>query len=361
MWRTLERRADASWFLSWSWLGCWLASLPPRIEVLVLRAEIRGLVVGLAMLVVSPLRRLRVPLGCAAHLNSTGRPEFDGVAIEHNGLLLDRAHAQAAQAAMLRFLCDERRGWRSVRLPGLTNAQAIRAEMLPPRIVMEVLERRSTLVPLQLVRDRDGDYLGLLGARRRAHIRRSMRASSEWGPLQLTQAHDAETALAYFERLLELHRARRAALRSRSAFDTPFSRDFHRLLIKSGQPRGEVQLLRVRAGEHDLGYLYNFAHRGRISFYQSGYDFGRIDRKFSPGLVTVALCIEYNARLGHDCFDFLAGDAQYKQALATHDEPMWWIDLHREGPVLRAENALLAAGRRGRQWLRERLAGSPAA
>ena len=356
LWCELQERADASIFISWSWIGTWLASVPASIDVQVLRAERHGVLVGLALLVVAPLRGLRMPFGKVAHLHATGRPEFDGLAIEHNGLLLDRQHAAAAQAAMLAFLCDEQREWRSVRLPGLSPSQAILPAALPAAVKMEVHTRSSAQVLLQPVRERGGDYLGLLSAGRRAHIRRSMRACAEWGPLQLTQAEDAASATAYFERLLHLHRARRAGLGSKSGFDTPFGLEFHRRLIAQGVPRGEVQLVRVCAGEHEVGYLYSLVHRREVFFYQSGFDFGRVDHKFSPGLVTVAMAIEHNARLGHRCFDFLAGDAQYKKTLATHSETLSWVELHRDGALLRTETLLRAAGRQGRTWLRGRRA-----
>lgn len=354
LWRELQDRADASMFISWSWIGNWLASLPDHIDVQVVRAEHRGRVIGLALLVVAPLRRLRVAFGKAVVLHATGIKEFDGLAIEHNGLLLDRAHARAAQAAMLSYLCDERHEWRSVGLPGLTQRQNILPESLPPSVQMEVHTRECSQVLLQPVRDRGGDYLGMLSSGRRAHIRRSMRACAEWGPLTLTEANDADSASEYFNRLLHLHRARRDKLGSKSAFDTPFAHDFHRRLIAHCLPRGEVQLVRVRAGEHDVGYLYSFVHRGDVLFYQSGFDYGRVDHRFSPGLVTVALAIEHNAQLGHRCFDFLAGDSPYKKSLATHSEVMSWVELHRDGPLLRAENMLRATGRRSRDWLRKR-------
>lgn len=352
MWRDLEDRADMSVFISWSWIGNWLESLPADIDARVMRAEHDGELVGLALLVVAPRRGLRVRFGKVAHLHATGRTEFDGLAIEHNGLLLDRRRAQAARTALLAFLCDDGREWRSVHLPGLGPRQGILPDALPLSVKMEVHSRSSAQVLLQPVRDRDGDYLGLLSAGRRAHIRRSMRACAEWGPLSLSQAEGVDTALDYFERLLHLHRARRSSLGSTSAFDTPFAHDFHRRLIARGLPRGEIQLVRVLAGQHEVGYLYSLVHRREVFFYQSGFDFGRVDHRFSPGLVTVAMAIEHNARLGHRCFDFLAGDAQYKKTLATHNETMTWVELHRDGPALRAETLLRAAGRRGRDWFR---------
>lgn len=352
LWCELESRADASMFLGWSWIGCWLASLPAHIPVQVLRAERQGLLVGLALLVVAPSRRLRVALGREAHLHSTGQVEYDGVAIEHNGLLLDRRHADAARAALLRFLCSTQRGWRSVHLPGLSSAQAVTPESLPAGTVMLAQERPCWMVQLQPVRDRGGDYLGLLSARRRAHIRRSTRACEAWGPLSVSVASDIDGALETFERLLQLHRSRRLSLGSASAFDTPHACGFHRRLIATGLPRGEVQLLRVRAGDRDVGCLYSFVHRGRVSFYQSGYDYDLVDHRHSPGMVTLALAIEHNAALGHDCFDFLAGEALYKQSLATSTEPMWWVELQRDGMLLRTENALRQGARRGRDWMR---------
>lgn len=353
VWCDLLERSDASICLSWSWIGCWLASLPSQIHVRVVRAERHGLVVGLALMVVSLRRRLNVPLGKAAHIHATGLPEYDGVTIEHNGFLLDRAHAKGTQAAMLRFLCDPQRDWRTVCLPGLTGRQAILAETLPRGIQIEASESPCAVVHLQPVRDHGGDYLALLGARRRAHIRRSSRACAEWGPLRVTCAEDVPSALSYFERLRQLHRVRSARLARNSNFEGPYAGEFHRRLIQKGVPRGEVQILRVHAGERDVGYLYNFVHRGRVSFYQSGFDFDCIDQRFSPGLVTVAMAIEYNARLGHDCFDFLAGDAQYKKTLATHSEPMYWVDLHRDGPMLRFESLLRSAKRRCLAWLHQ--------
>jgi CelD/BcsL family acetyltransferase involved in cellulose biosynthesis len=356
MWIELQDRAEGSLFLSWAWIGSWLACVQTTLNVQVVRAERNGLVVGLALFVVAPLRRLGVRIGKVAHIHSTGRPQFDDLTIEHNGLLLDRRHAGAAQAAMLHFLCDKQREWRAVRFPGLTSRQNILAGALPQSVVMEVQVRDSARVLLQPVRDRDGDYLGLLSSGRRAHIRRSIRACAALGPLVLTEANDAESATAYFERLLQLHRARRAKLGRPSGFDTTFAREFHRRLIERGLPRGKVQLVRVQAGVHDVGYLYSLVYRGLVCFYQSGYDYSLVDHRFSPGLVTVAMAIEHNARLGHHCFDFLAGDAQYKKTLATQSEHMYWVDLYRDGLAHRAESAARAFGKRGKDWLSARLA-----
>lgn len=353
LWRDLESRADASAFLGWTWIRCWLESLPSHIEVNVLCATRQGVLVGLAVIVIGRSRRLSIAPRRTAHLHSTGLPEFDGLAIEHNGFLLDRQHAASTSAALLGFLCDEKRGWDCVQLPGLTETQLPDRGRLPPSTAMRVHERQCPVLPLQPIRDRQGDFVGMLGAKRRAHLRRSLRACEAWGPLSVSVAQDVDSARDHLDCLLKLHRARRAFLKLPSAFDTDYALAFHRQLIRDAMPRGEVQLLRVRAGDHDIGYLYSLVHRGRVSFYQSGYDYARVDSRFSPGLVTLALGIQHNAALGLECFDFLAGDAAYKRALATHTERMGWIELQRDGLLLRTENALRHCWRKGRIGLRD--------
>jgi len=80
LWRDLEARADITFFLSWDWMGAWVAELdaPP----LVLVGEASGALVLLGLLV-PRLRReaagaIRVR---GLHLHATGRPEVDVIGL----------------------------------------------------------------------------------------------------------------------------------------------------------------------------------------------------------------------------------------------------------------------------------------
>jgi CelD/BcsL family acetyltransferase involved in cellulose biosynthesis len=144
--------------------------------------------------------------------------------------------------------------------------------------------------------------------------------------LQLTVAQDVPTALSYLERLVVLHDRRCAARGDTSSFSGAFCRAFHERLVAEAVPRGEVQLIRVAAGSHELGYLYSYVHQGRVCFYQSGYDYQLLDPKYSPGLVTLVLAIKHNAGLGMGLFDFLAGNQAYKASLSTdRAELVSWV------------------------------------
>jgi Acetyltransferase (GNAT) domain len=326
-WRELETRAAPSFFLTWSWIGNWLLSLGEHIDRgWLLSARQQGRLVGLAVVFDAPIRRRLLPMGRAAYVNETGVTAFDALCIEHNGLLLDKRFAPAVQKAMLARVFEANPRWREVHVResgiGLTEAMP----QLCGKVFRRGERRECHLVDLARVRDRDGDYVSLLGAGRRAHIRRCLRAYAAVGPLQLTVANDVPTALSYLDRLVVLHDQRWAERGGTSNFSGAFCRAFHERLIAEAVPRGEVQLLRVMAGSRELGYLYSFVHQGRVCFYQSGYDYHLLDPKYSPGLVTLVLAIKHNAAAGMNLFDFLAGNQAYKATLATdHAELVSWI------------------------------------
>lgn len=340
-WRELESRAQPSFFLTWSWIGNWLASLGAHVEQgWVLSAHEQGRLVGLAVVFDTPIRRRLLPMGRAAYVNETGIPAFDVLTIEHNGLLIDAHCSPAVHHAMLARACAEGSRWRELHLREAAPA----VPDLAPRETAVVFRRSQSrdccLVDLARVREHEGDFVGLLGSSRRAHIRRCLRAYAAIGPLQLTVAHDVPTSLEFFRRMVVLHDRRFAERGRQSSFTTPYCRSFHERLVIDAQPRGEVQLLRLAAGDHELGYLYCFVHCGHVYFYQSGFDYKLLDKRFSPGLVTLALAIEHNAAQGLRWFDFLAGDQAYKASLATDRSAMISLTLQRRSFLSATERAL---------------------
>lgn len=341
-WRELETRAQASFFLTWSWIGPWLSTLGDHAACggRLLCARQQGKVVGLACVFDAPIRRRLLPLGRAAYINETGVAAFDALTIEHNGFLLDTANAAAVQQAMFDHVSPAGSRWRELHMRSadrtVFEASGVGRDGL--RRSGEVHECRT--VDLSKIRERGGDFVGLLSAGRRAHVRRCLRAYGAIGPLQLAQAHDVPTALGFLERLFVLHNRRWTERAEVSDFDGAFCRTVHQRIVTEALPRGEVQILRVSAGAKELGYVYSFVRNGRVCFYQAGYDYRLLDRRFSPGLVTLVLAIEHNAVKGMEVFDFLAGDQAYKTSLATDSEFMTSWTVQRPSLVSSTERAL---------------------
>jgi hypothetical protein len=102
-----------------------------------------------------------------------------------------------------------------------------------------------------------------------------------------------------------------------------------------------VQLLCVKAGDHDIGLLYSFVLAGRVYVYQSGFDYALLAKHGRPGLVTHTLAVQHNAALGHEVYDLMAGEsAQYKQTLSNRPESMTWLVLRTPALRFRLERRL---------------------
>ena len=229
LWRELEARADATFFLSWDWIGCWIAETGLRPAILIGRDA--GRVVLLGALVPSK-RQVVAPFAIAGlHLHTTGDVQQDIITIEYNGFLVDRAWSGWVEQAAVGFLMtgpvvDGRRRdelhLNNVTLPydrGLAEAgiRCTRLEHSP-----------SWRIDLDAVRASGRPYLDHLSANTRQQIRRSMRLYERRGKLTATRARDVPEALAFLEGLKALTsapgpgaaRPGRSPIRSSSASST---------------------------------------------------------------------------------------------------------------------------------------------
>lgn len=279
------------------------------------------------------------------HLHSTGDAIQDEITIEHNGLLVQRQGRTQIEAAMYARLLLEAKQWDQLVLPGMSRRPWL-TDLLPSGKVLQEDARQSYFVDLSEVRQRNGEYLGMLSSNTRQQIRRSIRAFETLGPLVLTEASDLDSAFNFLDSLSKLHERRWTAKGKAGSFADPLFRAFHTRLVRDTFAQGGIQLIRVQAGAHDVGYLYSFVHRGHVSFYQSGFDCALLGAKRKPGMVTHYLSVLHNARLGNAIYDFLAGAAQYKRSLSSSHSHMVWSKVHRRTLAYRIEEALRAAKRR---------------
>lgn len=318
-WRALEALADGSFYLSWHWIGSLLAELPPEIEPLCLRARRGGETVGLAILTWRQVRRRGLIPSRQLHLNTTGDMFFDQLTIEYNDFLLDRRFAVEVRRALLAQLAAWTDLWEELFMDGVDPSLAEYLAEIAGRVVL----RYGSACPyVDLAALEDAECLAGLGRNTRHQIRRTSRLL---GNPTLEQAVDAAEGAAFFDGLVEQHRAIWGARGKAGAFWNDFLERFHRRLIAEGVPAGWVQLLRTRSGDGKIvGHLYNFVYRGRVYSYQSG--FARFDdNRIKPGLLSHHLAIVANRAAGRSCYDFMAGDRRYKRSLSNREGRLVWI------------------------------------
>lgn len=346
-WRALEARADGSFFQGWTWVGCLAERRFP--DPVLLEAREGGRTVGLAL-----FNRRRGPLGAEAlWLGESGDPALDAVFVEYNGPLLERGHEALARACLDAALhapeANPHPGPAPARVPGGLSRTVTTdsrggawRRFWGRRVVLDgvgdalfdaaraagIVHKRRYSRPAPCVDLRaPGSFLDGLSRNTRYQLRRSARQYEARGVLRVRRADTAEEALAYLDALRVLHQAAWRARGQPGVLDSEAALSFHRALVARGVDRGEVDLLRVTAGEAVLGYLYNFRHRGRVLSYQSGFDYAGAGPHQKPGLTCHHLAIEMYRAEGAAVYDFLAGPDRYKLSLGGPGPTLHWVDL----------------------------------
>ncbi len=335
LWRDLEDRADITFYLTWHWIGTWVeeAGLQPHLLV----ARDGGRLVGLGLFVAGLQRRHRGLLRSRTlFLHETGDPEIDINCIEYNGFLVDRAYGERLERQMLDVALStpDLPAWDELRLGGVLERYPAMASGIKAHLVSS---RATAQVDLEAVRASGKGYLDSLSSNTRYQTRRAMKLYARRGPLVLETARSVEEALGFLDGLKALHQRYWLARGSRGAFGYPFLERFHRRMIARAFPAGEVELLRITAGEAPIGYLYNFIHKGWVGTYLSGFAYEE-DAKLKPGYVSFALCVEHHLQRDSRVVDFLAGELRYKTSLGTPTHIMVNVDLQKPRLKLKLED-----------------------
>jgi len=340
LWRGLERRAEASFFQSWHWIGTWLECLQPEAGAELLRVEREGTLIGLGVLVRRTVRRHGVLRSRGLFLNCTGDPLLDEITVEHNGFLAERGAEREVLHAGVAFLLTRREDWDELFLDGMRDPERLDGIPLGDARVRTLGLRPCPYVDLAALRESGQDYVAALGRSTRYNVRRSLREYEKRGVLELHEATDLAQARDFLRRLRQLHQRYWEQKGKPGSFSNVFFATFHDRLLERAHSSGALQLLRATAGEAELGLLYNFVYGGRVHNYQSGFDYAGGALHERPGLVCHVLAIEHNLRKGQAVYDFMAGDSDYKRNLSTASQTLAWQVIQRPRLKLRIEDAL---------------------
>ena len=338
IWQSACARTSHSYFLSWGWIENWIRMVPVTIPLKLAIISKDSIPAMLFFVGQTTLVRHYLVRSHSLFLTATGRTPFDHLFIEYNAMLCPdtRGCSLADILALLPFSWDE------FVMPGL-DANAFPGNRLHEatrlgRLIIEN-ELPARYVDLHKVRQNAGDYLALLSKSSRAMIKRSYRGYQSRGELRLEVAQEIDTALEIFDDLVNLHRETWQQRGRQSAFLADFVLDFHRELIRKRMAQGEIQLLRLWAGDTRIGCLYNFVFQGKVLFYQSGVCY-ESDARLKPGYTCHSEAIRHNALQGHTSYDFLGGDENYKLQLSTDTQLLIWAKIQKPKLIFELETRL---------------------
>ena len=327
-WRALEARAEGTFFQGWTWVGCRAHERFPR--PVLLRATADGRTVGLALF--NERRRLGFS---TLWLGESGDPALDRIFVEHNGLLAEADQAvnlpawlrAAMQAPLPGRVADPTsvRLWprlgRKLVLGGV-GGRCLAAARVAGSVWVRAV-RSAPFVDLARFGPNGEGFVEHLGRNTRQQLRRSDRL---YGPLHVHRAATEDEAAAFLDALLDLHVQRLASRGRESSFVHPAAARFLRELAARGTPRGEVDLLRVSAGNAAIGYLLNLRRGGWVGQYQGGFDYAGAGPHQKPGLSCHHATIRHYRAQGATDYDFLAGADRYKLSLADAETALHWVE-----------------------------------
>lgn len=272
------------------------------------------------------------------HMLETGDPQIDEVTPEYIGLLLRRGHERAGYAAFLEAVAGRCRSLRRIHVPATTHGDHIQGALPAGLRAYCIAERPAYRVDLAAIRASGKGYLQHLSKKTRANLAQVRRAYCALGPMRVEEAGSPELAAEWLGGLRALHERRWASRGRPGSFASAFFRDFHERLLQEHSASGFARLLRVSAGDLVVGYLYVFLWRGGCYYYNSGFNYGALQRYDSPGIAALHAVIEHGLEQGWELFEFLAGDQDYKRRLGTGGTRMHWIDVRPAGLRLAVEN-----------------------
>lgn len=350
LWSDLEARATPTVFLSWDWIGGWIETADITPAILIGRHD--GRTVLLATLMPGARRSVSGLTVYTLHLNATGVQAQDIITIEYNGFLVESGFEGRFDAAAIRFLTSgiTIAGHRRDELHIKTAPAPIDTAIVESNVAFsEVQCKPSYRIDLNAVRASGKVYLDTLSANTRQQIRRSMRLYEKRGALLATRATSVEQAFGWLDKLGELHQVYWIARGQAGGFANPFFVKFQRHMLQRCLATGVVELFRVSAGEHAIGYVYNFVYRGHAYAYLTGTLY-EDDAKLKPGLVNHTLCIEAHLAEGAAFYDFMAGDNRYKSNLGKPGPDMFYFVAQRPTLALKLENRLRTLKHRFNAW-----------
>ncbi|WP_286816687.1 GNAT family N-acetyltransferase [Marinobacter sp. UBA3607] len=343
LWRDLEGRASPTVFLSWQWLGHWLAVYEPQAQVLEVTQGDR--VVGLGIVVQTEERRHGVLRSNCLRLHQTGHRQQDQIWIEYNGFLAEQGMEASVAAACLQHLCNDMPQWDEFIVGAIDAEEARHYAELTGLFAHLRWEAPCYGVDLDALRRSGQHYLDTLTRNTRYQINRSHRLYEAWGAVELVRPDSAEEAVAIFDSIGPLHLNRWGAGPDQSGYANPDFVRFHRSLIQDQWASGGVDLVSVKAGDDMIASFYNLLYDQKVYFYLGGMK-TEPDNRYKPGLLGHSLCIEDYRHHGFHYYDFMGGDERYKTQLGSLHKQLVQVSLQRDRFKLKLEDVMRKARNR---------------
>jgi hypothetical protein len=316
IWTSLLIKCPHNYFLSWPLKELWLYSLPPECNPSFVVGFSHGLPVIAFFIGSSTTKWLKFFKFHHLSLSTALIPYIDSENSGNAPLLIDPNLSISLESLLERMPIKAWDEFRLIRCASIYQPNLLINGGLAKKYSVFISRRNSYYVDLEKVRSNNNDYLALLSKNRRSQIRRSIKEYEKMGAIRVQIAENLGDALQILDELIQLHQLRWTNRGQPGAFATEFRINFDKELISRRFKYGEIRLIRVSAGDHVIGCLYNLVYKGNVVFNQGGFNYIP-GNYYIPGFVCNYFAITHYAKIGFNTYDFLEGEQEYKKILST--------------------------------------------
>lgn len=329
-WLSVQLEQNLPFFLTWSWISCWIKTYDP--EIVVVSAKWNNKIVAIGLFTCSVDHRHGFISSRQYRLHQMGDPLLDQIWMEYNDFIYVNDHRVSAVNACIQTLQQSDNEWDEIVLSMMADSRAreIRNKISNSHIL---LSSPCYAVDLNAIKQNNKSYLSTLNSNTRYQIRRSMRLYEKLhGDLKFVLAEDTEQALEFFHEAGSYHILRW----DDSGYKNHKFIQFHENLIKNSFDKKMVALMKILAGDATVAIIYFHLVNKNVFFYLQGINY-EADHKLKPGLVAHTIASQYFLEQGMHNYDYMGGYSQYKCQLATRSEDLVSICIQRPKPKFRIE------------------------
>jgi len=331
-WQNLENSSNCTVFLSWLWIGEWLELVTNKMYVI--EAYQNEKIVGLGVFVEKERKVFGLFPIKQWLLHRIGGVKQDQIWIEYNDFLLAEEVEETVREAMVKALqaYDKQLKEVVIGLSTETVTNCFKKYFFHSNYLIKTLGYLVDLSPIER------NYLqDVLSKNTRSQIKRSEKVLCQLGKLTFDVVTDKSEINVLYDDIAKIHIGRWNSTNEGSGFTNELFTSFHRQLVND--ETSTVQIATLALNSENIGYLVNFVYKKKVYFYLSAlktFD----NNKIKVGLTLHEKTIDYYVKQGIQSYDFLGGEARYKQSLSNQSYELALQRFYKKDWRLIVESAL---------------------
>ncbi|MGZ8274218.1 MAG: GNAT family N-acetyltransferase [Burkholderiaceae bacterium] len=301
----LAESVDANVFMSHEWLFAWWTAYQPDAELVIVVAEDRGRVRGIAPLMIQTITRGGIRTRWLRFIGD-GTGETD-----HINLLTPVTERARVLEALLGGIAAI--DWDVAEFNQVPEASANTEDLMRWMDASGLqFTVSSSPCPIRRLPASHEALLSTLPSRLRTSLRSSIRKLREAHTLEFGQHQDIEELDSALRTFFENHESRWQGKGKAGAFSNPRRQRFYERLTPRLLERGWLRFFFLKLDGRPVAQQYCFALDGTAMLLQEGFDFSHAQD--NVGNVLRSMVFEHLIQSGADCYDFLAGSSRHKQS-----------------------------------------------